>query len=53
MFSHGNFEGIDEFMCNSFKIKSLIYKLPLHRAAGKYGIFAEHVSVLIQVCATM
>ena len=33
--SHGNFEGIDELMCNSFKIKSLLHKLPLNRAAGK------------------
>ena len=41
--SHGNFEGIDELMCNSFKIKSLLYKLPRNRAAGKDGIFAEHI----------
>jgi len=39
--SHSNFEGIDELMCNSFKIKSL-HKLPLDRTAGKDGIFAEH-----------
>ena len=31
-------------MCNSFKIKSLLHKLPLNRAAGKDGIFAEHIS---------
>jgi len=43
IFSHGNFEGIDELMCNSFKIRSLIYKLPLDRAAGKDGIFAVHI----------
>jgi len=43
IFSHGNFEGIDELMCNSFKIKSLLYKLPLDRAASKDGIFAEHI----------
>ena len=41
--SHGNFEGIDELMCNSFKIKSLLHKLPLNRASGKDGIFAEHI----------
>ena len=41
--SQGNFEGIDELMCNSFKIKSLLHKLPLNRAAGKDGIFAEHI----------
>ena len=41
--SHGNFEGIDELMCNSYKIKSLLHKLPLNRAAGKDGIFAEHI----------
>jgi len=37
---HGNFEETDELMCNSFKIKSLLHKLPLNRAAGKDGIFA-------------
>jgi len=42
--SHSYFEGIDELMCNSFKIKSLLHKLPLNRAAGKDGIFAEHIS---------
>jgi len=41
--SHGNFEGIDELMCNSFKIKSLLHKLPLNGAAGKDDIFAEHI----------
>ena len=41
--SHSNFEGIDELMCNSFKIKSLLHKLPLNRTAGKDGIFAEHI----------
>jgi len=41
--SHSNFEGIGELMCNSFKIKSLLHKLPLNRAAGKDGIFAEHI----------
>jgi len=41
--SHGNFEGIDELMCNSYKIKSLLHKLPLNRAAGENGIFAEHI----------
>jgi len=49
--SHHNFEGIDELMCNSFKIISLLHKLPLDRAAGKDGIFAEQFSMLIQVCA--
>jgi len=43
IFTHGNFEGIDELMCNSLKIKSLIYKLPLDHAVGKDGIFAEHI----------
>ena len=42
--SHSKFEGIDELMCNSFKIKSLLHKLTLNRAAGKDGIFAEHIS---------
>jgi len=41
--SHGNFERVDELMCKSFKIKSLLHKLPLNRAAGKDGIFAEHI----------
>jgi len=40
--SHGNFAGIDVLMCNSSIIKSLLHKLPLNRAACKYGIFAEH-----------
>jgi len=46
-------------MCNSFKIKFLLRKLPLDGASGKDGIpgkddiFAEHIfSMLIQVCAT-
>jgi len=43
IFSHGNFERIDELMCNSFKIKSLLYILPLDRAAGKDSIFAEYI----------
>ena len=30
-------------MCNNFKIKYLLHKLPLNRAAGKDGIFAEHI----------
>ena len=41
--SHGNFEWIDELMCNSFKIKSMLHKLLLNRAVGKDGIFAEHI----------
>ena len=41
--SHSNFKGIDELMCNNLKIKSLLHKLPLNRAAGKDGIFAEHI----------
>jgi len=41
--SHANLEGIDELMCNSFKIKSLLHKLPLNRAAGKNVIFAQHI----------
>jgi len=36
--SQSNFEGIDELMCNRFKIKSLLHKLPLDRLAGKDGI---------------
>jgi len=43
LISHGNFEGIDELMCNSFKIKSLLHKLPLDRPADKDGIFDEHI----------
>jgi len=39
-------------MCNSYKIKSLLHKLPLDRAPGKDGIFAEHIFMLIQVCVT-
>jgi len=30
-------------MCNSFKIKSMLHKLPLEWAAGKDSIFAEHI----------
>jgi len=30
-------------MCNSCKIASLLHKLPLFRAAGKDGNFAEHI----------
>jgi len=30
-------------MCNSFKIKSLLHKLPLNGSSGKDGIFAEHI----------
>jgi len=41
--SRGNFEGIDDLMCNSYKIKSLLHGLPLDRAAGKDGIFPEHI----------
>jgi len=41
--SHGSFEGTDELTCNSFKIKSLLHKVPLNRPAGKDGIFAEHI----------
>jgi len=29
-------------ICNSFKIKSQLHKLPLDRAVGKEGIFAEN-----------
>jgi len=50
--SHGNFEEIDELMCNSFKIKSLIHKLPLNRAAGKMASLLNTFFMLIQVCAT-
>jgi len=49
--SHGNFEGFDDLLCNSHKIKSLLHKLRLDRAAGKDGIFAERIFMLIQVCA--
>ena len=41
--SHGNFEEIDELMCNSYKIKFLLHKLPLDHADGKDAIFAEHI----------
>jgi len=41
--SLGNFEGIDELMCNSFKIECLLHKLPLNRSPFKDGIFAEHI----------
>ena len=41
--SHGNFEGINELMRNSFKTKSLLHKISLDRAARKDGIFAEHI----------
>jgi len=38
-------------MCNIFKIESLLHKLPLNRAAGKDGIFAEHLSYAdLSVC---
>ena len=48
-------------MCNSFKIKSLLHKLPLNRAADKDGIFSgrifyadssvcNHLSSLFNVC---
>jgi len=37
--SHGNYEGIDDFMCNSFKIKSLPPKPALDRVDGN---FANH-----------
>jgi len=30
-------------MCNNFKIKCLLHKLPLYRAAGKDGILVEHI----------
>ena len=49
--SHGNFKGFDDLLCNSHKIKSLLHKLPLDRAVGKDGIFAERIFMLIQVCA--
>ena len=41
--SNGHFEGIDMLMCNSFKIKYMLHKLPLNCAAGKDDIFAEHI----------
>jgi len=51
--SYGNFEGIDELMCNSFKIKTLLHKLPLNRAPGKkMASLLNTFSMLIQVCAT-
>jgi len=49
---HENFEGIDDLMCLSYKIQSLLDKLPLNRAADTYGIFAEYIFMLIQACAT-
>ena len=41
--SHEKFEGTDDFMCNSYKIISLLHQLPLDCAAGEGGIFAEHI----------
>ena len=41
--SHGSFEEIEELMCSSFKIKALLHKQPLNRAAGKNVIFAQHI----------
>jgi len=35
-------------MCNSNKIGSIFQKLALNRAAGKNGIFAEHICMLTQ-----
>jgi len=49
--SQENFDGIDDWMCNSYKIKSLLHKLTLNRVAGKDGILAERIFMLIQVCA--
>jgi len=49
--SHENYEGIDNFICNSYKIKSLLHKLPVNRVAGKGNIFAEHIFMPIQVYA--
>jgi len=43
---------IDELKCNRHKRKSLLHKLPLNRAAGQDGIFAEHIFMLIQVRET-
>jgi len=43
------FHCIDDLMCNSFKIKDLLHKIPpLDRAASKDGIFAKHICMLIQ-----
>jgi len=58
IFSLGNFEGIDELMCNRFKIKSLIYKPPFDCAAGKVAehilcadsSVCNHLSSLFNVC---
>ena len=50
--SHEYFEVIDELKCNKHKSKSLLHKLPLNRASGQDGIFAEHIFMLIQVCET-
>ena len=41
--SCGNSEEIDDLTCNSYKIKSLLHKLPLDHKAGKDGIFPEHI----------
>jgi len=43
--SHGNFGRIDDLLriCNSYKIKSLLHKIPLDHVAGNDGIFAEHI----------
>jgi len=41
--SQENFEVIDDLCATCHKIKSQLHKLTLNRAAGKGGIFAEHV----------
>jgi len=37
-------------MDNRYQSKSLLRKLPLNRAVGKDGTFAEHIFMLIQAC---
>ena len=40
---HLQWEEKQDSCFNNFKIKSLLHKLPLNRAAGEDGIFAEHI----------
>jgi len=45
MNSHGNVEGIDDLLCNSYEIHSLLHKVPLDHVGlfDKAGIFSEHI----------
>jgi len=50
--SRGNFEEMDELVCNSFMIKSLRHKLPQDRSTGKDSIFAEQIFEADSSCVT-